>query len=50
MQNGQLWVNSELGEGSSFHFSLPVAAENDNENCAVTFGVERRQLEEALDR
>lgn len=50
MQNGQLWVNSELGEGSSFHFSLPVAAENDNENGAVTFGVERRRLEEALDR
>jgi PAS domain S-box-containing protein len=50
MQNGQLWVNSELGEGSSFHFSLPVAVENDNENVAVTFGVERRRLEEALDR
>jgi PAS domain S-box-containing protein len=50
MQNGQLWVNSQLGEGSSFHFSLPVAAENDNENGAVTFGIERRRLEEALDR
>jgi two-component system sensor histidine kinase/response regulator len=51
MQDGQLWVNSEPGRGSTFQFSLPVASEDDNENVAVTTnGVGRRQLEEALDR
>jgi PAS domain S-box-containing protein len=51
MQSGQLWVNSRIGEGSTFHFTLPVATEEDPESGAVThFGVGRRRLEEALDR
>jgi two-component system, sensor histidine kinase and response regulator len=51
MQSGQLWVNSRIGEGSTFHFSLPVATEEDPESGAVThLEVGRRQLEEALDR
>ncbi|MBE9584288.1 HAMP domain-containing protein [Mucilaginibacter sp. JRF] len=27
-QNGRIWVESEIGEGSKFSFSLPVMAEN----------------------
>jgi PAS domain S-box-containing protein len=51
MQDGRLWVTSELGRGSTFRFSLRVAPDDDNENGAVTTnGVGRRQLEEALDR
>jgi PAS domain S-box-containing protein len=52
MQSGQLWVNSRIGEGSTFHFSLPVAIEEeDPESGAVThLGAGRRRLEEALDR
>ena len=51
MQDGQLWVTSELGHGSTFSFSLPVATTEDDLDTTVTGnGVGRRQLEEALDR
>jgi PAS domain S-box-containing protein len=51
MQDGRLWVTSELGRGSTFSFSLPVAPTEDDLDSTVTGnGVGRRQLEEALDR
>jgi signal transduction histidine kinase len=51
MQDGRLWVSSELGRGSTFSFSLPVARTEDDLDTTVTGnGIGRRQLEEALDR
>lgn len=30
-QNGHIWFDSKYGEGTTFHFTLPVAPENDEE-------------------
>jgi signal transduction histidine kinase len=48
LQNGQLWVRSELGEGSVFAFSLPFAS--GTRELDLELPTEEVILEEAFDR
>jgi PAS domain S-box-containing protein len=48
--NGQLWVESQLGQGSTFAFSLPVVVEVEAEPTPVYLDSLVQQLKENVDR